>query len=67
MFISGNLDLTNFKIRFFELSSKEKFTNEDITYIENEFNDLLLIDDYKSLFDFSNYKKFIRLVATQEK
>jgi len=67
MFISGNLDLTNFKIRFFELSSKEKFTNEDITYIENEFNDLLLIDDYKSLFDFSNFKKFIRLVVAQEK
>ena len=67
MFISGNLDLTNFKIRFFEISSGIKFTNEDIAYIENEFNDLLLINDYKSLFDFSNFKKFIRLVVTQEK
>ena len=67
MFISGNLDLTNFKIRFFEISSGIKFSNEDIAYIENEFNDLLLINDYKSLFDFSNFKKFIRLVVTQEK
>ena len=67
MFISGNLDLTNFKIRFFELSSEIKFANEDITYIENEFNDTLLVDGYKSLFDFSNFKKFIRLVSTQEK
>ena len=67
MFISGNLDLTNFKIRFFEISSGIKFSNEDIAYIENEFNDLLLINDYKSLFDFSNFKKFIRLLVTQEK
>ena len=38
-----------------------------ISYIEDEFDDLLLVDDYKSLFDFSNFKKFIRLVSTQEK
>ena len=67
LFISGNLDLTNFKMRLFELSSKIKFSNEDITYIENEFNDLLLAEGYKSLFDFSNFKKFIRLVSGQEK
>lgn len=67
MFISGNFDLTNFRIRFFELSSVIKFSNEDIAYIENEFNDLLLVDGYESLFDFSNFKKFIRLVSTQEK
>ena len=67
MFISGNLDLTNFKIRFFELSSELKFNNEDITFIENEFNDSLLVDGYESLFDFSNFKKFIRSVSMQEK
>ena len=67
MFISGNLDLTNFKIRFFELSGEIKFSNEDIAYVEDEFNDTLLIDDYKSLFDFSNFKKFIRLVVIQGK
>jgi len=67
MFISGNLDLTNFKIRFFELSSELKFNNEDIAFIENEFNDSLLVDGYESLFDFSNFKKFIRSVSMQEK
>ena len=51
----------------FELSSEIKFSNEDITYIENEFNDSLLVDGYKTLFDFSNFKKFVRLISTQEK
>ena len=67
LFISGNLDLTNFKIKLFEISGELKFSNEDIVYIENEFNDSLLFDNYKSLFDFSNFKKFIRLVSSQEK
>tara|TARA_B100000029_G_scaffold133566_1_gene127631 strand:- start:250 stop:1788 length:1539 start_codon:yes stop_codon:yes gene_type:complete len=67
LFVSGSFDLKNLKMRFNELSNSTKLTNEDITYIENEFNDLLLIDGYKSLFDFSSLRKFVRQISIQEK
>ena len=65
LFISGNFDLINLIMRLDEISGNNKFTEEDVAYIEKEFNDLLLDDDYANLFNFLKFKEFIRLVATE--
>jgi len=64
VFISGNLDLVNLKLRLNEISDDQKFTDEDVAYIEREFNDLLLEDGYASLFNFVKLKEFIRLITS---
>ena len=46
-----------------EISDDQKFTDEDVAYIEREFNDLLLEDGYASLFNFVKLKEFIRLIT----
>ena len=63
VFISGNLDLVNLKLRLNEISDDQKFTDEDVAYIEREFNDLLLEDGYASLFNFVKLKEFIKLIT----
>ncbi len=59
LFISGNLDLMNLRLRLNEISKDEKFSDEDIAYFENKFNDILLEGGYASLFNFLNLKNFI--------
>ena len=51
-FVSGNLDLENLKASFYEVSGSEKLSNDDINFIEQEFNDFMLEDGLKSLFLF---------------
>ena len=65
LFISGNFDLANMNLRLDEISNKDKVKDEDVLYIEKEFNDLLLGDGYASLFDYLRLKKFIRLVMNE--
>ena len=65
LFISGNLDLVKFILRLDEISDEEKFKDEDIKYIENEFNDLVLEEGYATLFNFARFKEFIKLIATE--
>ena len=36
-FISGNFDLNNLRSSFYEISSDEKLSNEDVNFIEEEF------------------------------
>ena len=57
MFISGSIDLSKFILHLYEIIGEEKFTNEDIAYIESEFNNIVLSTGYESLFDFSNIKE----------
>ena len=59
MFVSGNFDLDNLKFSIYEISDTKKLENEDVNYIENEFNQIMLEDGYKSLFYFPNFKEFI--------
>jgi len=59
LFISGNLDLMNLRLRLNEISEDEKFSDEDIAYFEKKFNDILLENGYASLFNFLNLKNFI--------
>ena len=65
LFISGTFDLMNLQLRLDEISDDEKFKDEDIAYIEKEFNDLVLVDGYASLFDFLKLKEFVRLIITE--
>ena len=66
LFVSGNFDLENLKSSFYEISGKEEFSNEDINFIEQEFNDYMFEDSYKSLFKFSEFKKFIKSISNEK-
>ena len=48
---------------FYEISVNEKLNNEDINYIESEFNDFILEEGYKNLFDFSKFKVFLKSIT----
>ena len=61
----GNFDLINFNLRLNEISGEKKFTEEDITYIEKEFNDIVLVEDYASLFNFLKLKEFVRSITLE--
>tara|TARA_B100000029_G_scaffold369544_1_gene363392 strand:- start:510 stop:2156 length:1647 start_codon:yes stop_codon:yes gene_type:complete len=65
LFISGNFDLNNLKFSFYEISDDEKLNSDDVNFIENEFNDLMLENDYKTLFHFPNFKKFIKSITSE--
>ena len=65
-FISGSFDLQDPKKTFFEISDEEKFNAEDINYIENEFNDLILEEGYKNLFNFPKFKVFLKSIISEK-
>ena len=52
-------------MRLNEIFVDKKFTEEDVAYIEKEFNDFLLEDGYSSLFNFNNLKEFIQLIVVE--
>ena len=66
MFISGNFDLDNLRMHIYEIFYEEKVKNEDINYIEKEFNNLMLEDGYKTLFNFQQFKEFVKSVTREE-
>ena len=65
LFVSGNLDLTNLRLSLYEISSENKFTNEDVNYIEKEFNNFLLDGGYETFFNFLNLKEFVKLMMDE--
>ena len=66
LFIAGNFDLENIKATFYEISDDKKFNIEDINYIEQEFNNLMLSDGYIYLFNFPKFKDFIKLITNEK-
>ena len=62
--MSGNFDLQNIRSSFYEISGEKKLENNDINFIEQEFNDFMLEDGLKSLFHFPNFKEFIKSVTS---
>ena len=64
LFISGNFDLQNIRNSFYEISNNEKFNNEDVNFIEQEFNDFMLIGGYKNLFRFPKFKEFVKSITS---
>ena len=65
LFISGNFDLSNLNLYINEISKDDKFTDEDVDYIQKEFNEFILEDGYASLFDFLKLKEFLKLITTE--
>ena len=65
LFVSGNFDLQNTKISFYEISSEAKLSNDDVNFIEKEFNDFMLTDGYKSLFRFPKFKEFVKSITSE--
>ncbi len=66
LFISGNFDLRNIKASFYEISENKKLNDEDVNFVEQEFNDYMLVDGYESLFRFPKFKEFIKSVTSKE-
>jgi hypothetical protein len=64
LFTSGTLDLINFNMRFSEMASDVKFKDDDISYIEKEFNYYMFDDGVVSFFNFSKLKEFIKSVIS---
>ena len=43
-----------------KLMDEKKFNTEDIYFIESEFNDLMLENDFEDLFNFQKFKVFLK-------
>ena len=65
-FISGNIDLINFKSSFYEIAGNEKYAAADVDFIEEQFNDLMLEDDYGTLFNFQKFQEFIKIITSED-
>ena len=63
--VLGNFDLMNLNMRFNEIVSSEKVSDENLAYYEKEFNNIFLENGYKSFFRFANLKQFVQLVAEE--
>ena len=56
----ANPYLENIRANFYEILGKEKFNTEDVNFIESEFNDLMLENGFKNLFNFQKFKVFLK-------
>jgi len=63
IFVSGSFDLHNMRKSFYEISHEKKLNEDDINFIEDEFNHFMLSDDYKNLFYFPKFKNFIKSIT----
>ena len=59
IFVSGNFDLENIRANFYEISANEKISGDDLNFVENEFNEVMLENGYKDLFHFKKFKEFL--------
>ena len=65
-FVNGNIDLINFKSSFYEISGNEKYSSSDVDFIEEQFNDIMLLSDYESLFNFQKFQEFVKIITSEE-
>ena len=65
LFVSGNFDLNNIKTSFYEISDNEKLANEDVNFIEEDFNDFMLTDGYENLFRFPKFVEFVKSITSE--
>ena len=66
LFVSGNINLKKLKTSFYEISNRDKLESDDIDFIEQEFNDYMFSDGFESLFSFSEFKKFLKSVSSED-
>ena len=60
------MDLTNFKSSFYEISGNEKYASSDVDFIEEQFNDIRLLNDYESLFNFQKFQEFVKIITVDD-
>jgi len=65
IFVSGNLDLTNTSLSIYEILESEKLKEEEINFVEQEFNDYMLDEGLKNLFAFPKFKEFIKSITEE--
>ena len=66
LFISGNFDLIKLNMRLDEIQGEKKLKEEDLQYIEQEFNNIVLEEGYVSLFNFLKLKEFFKLITAED-
>ena len=59
------MNLIDLNLRILEISNEEKIKEDDVSYIEREFNEIVLEEGYISLFDFTRIKDFVKTVTTE--
>ena len=64
-YISANFDFDNLKTNFYEISDGEDLNNEDVNFIEKEFNNQMLEEGYETLFRFPKFKEFIKSISSE--
>ena len=65
LFVSGRINLKSMNIHIDEIDFEKKVEKEEINFIEENFNLILLDEGYKTFFDFIKLKEFVNLVLTK--
>ena len=65
LFVEGNFDLANHNMHFSEIHYGQKLNDEDVSYIQKEFNEILLEEKYESLFNFPKFKEFVKSITNE--
>ena len=65
-FISGDLNLASFKIKFSEISSDVELKKEEIEFIQKNFDLILLDNGFVSLFNFIKLRELLNLVLERK-
>ena len=65
LFVSGAFNLKRKKIYFNEVSNEKKIHKEDLIFYENQFNETLLEEGYKTLFNFLKLKEFVEIINSE--
>ena len=56
----------NLNMRFDEISYPEKLKEEEMIYIQKEFNNIVLENGFESMFNFIIFKEFVNLLADEK-
>lgn len=63
MYVSGKFNFYKAQISLDELIADSKLNKDDIRFFEQEFNQTLLENGFKTLLDFAQLKEFVKLVS----
>ena len=66
LFVSGNFELQSIRNSFYEILINKKLNEEDINFVEKEFNEIMLEKGYENLFRFPKFKEFIKSIASEK-
>tara|TARA_B100000029_G_scaffold388658_1_gene384900 strand:- start:11049 stop:12638 length:1590 start_codon:yes stop_codon:yes gene_type:complete len=65
IYIEGNFDLVNLNLHLHEITTNQNLKAEDVSYIEKEFNNIVLENGYETLFDFKKLKEFVKTITEE--